>query len=113
MLVNDGKIEKMFIEDDVPGDPFNVSNAETMIKYINPNYEIPKSIALFTRPGCSFCAEAKDLLNKHQLKYEEHILNQDYSVKTLVAISGTTTVPQIFMNGERIGGAEQLKAMLK
>ena len=113
MLVDDGKIEKMFIEEEVPGDPFGNSNAETMLKYINPNVEIPKSIAVYTRPGCEFCAEAKELLNKNGLVFEEHVLNQDYSIKTLMAVSGGTQVPQIFMNGERIGGADDLKKILK
>lgn len=111
MLVNDGKIEKMFIEQEVAGDPFDASNAETMLKHLNQ--EIPKSVAIYTRPGCQFCFEAKELLKKNNVAYEEHVLNQDYSVKTLMAISGTTSVPQIFMNGERIGGADKLKALLK
>lgn len=111
MLVNDGKIEKLFVEEDKPGDPFNVSDAVTMLKYINKDVQIPKSTAIYTRPGCEYCAEAKEILKKNKINYEEHILNKDYSVKTLVAISGSTTVPQIFMNGERIGGADQLKKM--
>jgi len=36
MLVDDGVIEKMFIEPDVPGDPFEVSDADTLLNYINP-----------------------------------------------------------------------------
>jgi peroxiredoxin len=38
MVVNDGKIEKMFIEpgldDNCPSDPFEVSDADTMLKYL-------------------------------------------------------------------------------
>ena len=36
MIVDDGVIEKMFIEPDVDGDPFAVSDAETMLQYLNP-----------------------------------------------------------------------------
>ena len=111
MLVVDGKIEKMFIEEEVPGDPFTKSDAETMLKYINPKVEIPKSVAIFTRPGCPYCAEAKDILKQQGLKYEEHVLNEDYGIKTLLAVSGKTAVPQVFINGERIGGADQLKKL--
>ena len=113
MLVNDGTIEKMFIENEEPGDPFSQSDADTMLKHINPSYETPKSVAIYTRPGCEFCHQAKELLNKNKVRYEEHILNKDYSIKTLVAISGSTKVPQVFMNGERIGGADQLATILK
>ena len=113
MVVDNGTIEKMFIEKETPGDPFEVSNADTVLKYINGNGDIPKSVAIYTRPGCSFCAEAKTLLKKNDVVYEEHVLNRDFSIKTLVALSGSTKVPQIFMNGERIGGAEDLKKILK
>lgn len=111
MLVNNGTIEKVFVEEEKPGDPFSVSDADTMLKYLKA--EIPKSVAIYTRPGCSFCAEAKEILKRNNVVYEEHILNKDYSIKTLKAISGRTSVPQIFIEGERIGGAEELKKLYK
>jgi len=112
MVVNDGTIQKMFLEEEVAGDPFNRSNAESVLNYLNPNEEIQKSISIYTRTGCQFCTGAKDLLNKNNLKYEEHILNKDYSIKTLVALSGTTLVPQIFIDGLRIGGLDELKKII-
>ena len=110
MLVNNGVIEKMFLEQEVPGDPFDASTAETMLKYLKA--DISKSVAIFTRPGCEFCFEAKELLKKNNMQFAEHVLGKDYSIKTLMAISGGTQVPQIFINGERIGGADKLKKML-
>lgn len=112
MLVNDGVIEKMFIEQEIPGDPFQVSDADTMIKFLDESYEIPKSISVFTRVGCEYCVKAKELLDKKGLKYEEHVLNKDFGIKTLIALSGATKVPQVFINGERIGGADQLEKFL-
>jgi len=109
MLVNDGTIEKMFIEEETPGDPFDSSDAVTMLKHLNADIDLPKSFTVFTREGCGFCHEAKELLESKGVDYEEHVLNLDYSIKTLVAISGGTTVPQIFANGEKIGGAAELK----
>lgn len=111
MIVEDGTIKKMFIEEDKPGDPFDVSNAETMLK--SEGVTIPSSYTIFTRNGCSFCAEAKNALNEMNIKYEEHVLNEDYSIKTLVAISGEKNVPQVFKDGQRIGGSEQLLEHLK
>jgi glutaredoxin-like protein len=111
MIVNDGTIEKMFIENEEPGDPFGSSDADTMLSSLS--IEIPKSVTIFTRPGCGFCVKAKELLDTKGLKYEELVLNNDYSIKTLKAVSGTTTVPQVFINGERIGGSEELSALLK
>jgi len=109
MLVNDGKIEKMFLEEEVAGDPFDASTAETMLKYLNPKMEIPPSVAVYTRKGCEFCFEAKNYLKEMGLAYEEHVLGEDFSVKTLVAVSGSTTVPQIFINGKRLHGFDELK----
>lgn len=107
MHVVDGVIKKMFIEEETPGDPFDNSNAETMLNYLN--VEVPPSVAVYSRPGCPFCAEAKDLLNKKGVAFEEHVLNKDYTVKTLVAVSGQTAVPQVFVNGKHIGGSDELK----
>jgi glutaredoxin-like protein len=113
MVVNDGVIEKMFIEEEIPGDPFGNSDADTMIKYLNPELETPKSVAVYTRPGCEFCAKAKDMLAESGMKYEEHVLNVDYSIKTLLAISGDTKVPQVFIDGVRVGGSDKLAEFLK
>lgn len=112
MLVNDGTIEKMFIEQEVDGDPFDTSDAVTMLKHINPNVEIPKSITIFTREGCEYCHAAKEMLEAKNLEYEEHVLGLDYTIKTLLGISGGTTVPQVFINGEKVGGSEELKKYL-
>lgn len=110
MVVNDGVIEKTFIEEEKPGDPFDTSNAETVLGYLGA--DVPKSYTVYSRPGCPFCEEAKALLKDKGIDFEEHVLNKDYSIKTLVAISGGTKVPQVFANGERIGGADQLKKLL-
>ena len=36
VLVRDGVIEKMFVEPEEPGDPFHVSDADTMLDYVAP-----------------------------------------------------------------------------
>lgn len=113
MYVENGVIKKTFIEEEVPGDPFGNSDADTMIKFLDPSFEIPKSYAIFTRHGCEFCFNAKELLKKNNISFEEHVLGEDFSIKTLVAVSGTTKVPQVFANGERIGGFDQLSKVLK
>src|SRR3954467_7429444 len=71
MLVKDGVVEKMFIEPQKPGDPFEVSDADTMLTYINPKAKIPDQVAIFTREGCAFCARAKELLTQLGYEYAE------------------------------------------
>ncbi|WP_276679192.1 glutathione peroxidase [Thalassolituus oleivorans] len=112
MLVRDGNIEKMFIEPQKPGDPFEVSDADTMLNYINCNAALPQSVALFTKPGCPFCAKAKEALQQAGLEYEEILMGRDASITSLRAVSGRETVPQIFIGGSHIGGSDDLETWL-
>ncbi|WP_370978020.1 glutathione peroxidase [Agaribacterium sp. ZY112] len=113
MLVNDGVVEKMFIEADVPGDPFEVSDADTMLNYVAPNAILPPKISLFTKPGCPHCANAKAALDEKGLAYEVIELGSDgISYTSLAAVSGQLTAPQVFVDGEHIGGSEDLSAWL-
>ncbi len=112
MLVKNGVVEKMFIENEEPGDPFKVSDADTMLKYVAPEHKLQESITVFTKPGCPFCAKAKQNLIDKGLQYEEVILGQDATTVSLRAISGRSTVPQVFIGGKHIGGSEELEAFL-
>ena len=108
MLVKDGTIEKMFIEPEKPGDPFEVSDAQTMLTYINPQAVKPKLVSLFTKVGCPFCARAKAMLKEQGLNYEEIVLGKDITTRSLRAVTGATTVPQVFVDGKLIGDSEAL-----
>lgn len=104
MLVDDGVITKMFIEPEVDGDPFTVSDADTMLQHLEPGATPPSSVLLIGRPGCSHCARAKAILSRAGLVYEEVAATP----RNLRAVSGKTTTPQIFIDGKLIGGAEEL-----
>ncbi|NER24810.1 MAG: glutathione peroxidase [Symploca sp. SIO1C2] len=108
MLVKDGIVEKMFIEPEVPGDPFEVSDAETMLKYINPKAEKPKLVSMFSKVGCPFCARAKAALKARGMTYQEIVLGKDITTRSLQAVSGAATTPQVFIDGKLIGGADDL-----
>lgn len=113
MLVRDGVIEKMFIEPDVTGDPFEVSDADTLLNYLNPQAQPPKRITLLGKPGCSHCTRAKAALDARGLKFEEITVgSHGVSLATLHAVSGRGTTPQIFIEGEHIGGADELESWL-
>ncbi len=110
MLVKDGVIEKMFIEPEVEGDPYETSDADTMLKYIAPDADKPLSVSILSRRGCPHCARVKQLMADSGIEYEELILHRDYSDRSLRAISGASTFPQIFIDGRHIGGADALEA---
>ena len=113
MLVRDGLIEKMFMEPDKPGDPFEVSDADTMLDYINPHANKPDQVAILTREGCGFCAKAKALLKEMGYAYGEIKLNHSDRSRIVGAITGRGTVPQVFVNGKHIGGLEELERLAK
>ncbi|CAM9943609.1 unnamed protein product [Chrysoparadoxa australica] len=106
MVVNDGVIEKMFIEPNVPGDPFEVSDADTMLDYIQPGAERPREVTLFSKPGCPHCARAKELLDKKGIRFTEI---KGVRTSTLRSLGGQGTYPLIFINGENVGGADELE----
>ncbi len=112
MLVRDGVIEKMFVESDVPGDPFDVSDADTMLSYLDPNAARPHDVTVFSRPGCEFCARAKGMLRDAGIEFEELVLNRDYTDQTLRAVADATTYPQVFIDGKHVGGSDDLETWL-
>jgi peroxiredoxin len=113
MLVRNGTIEKMFVEPQEPGDPFKVSDADTMLRYINPRAKKPDQVAILTREGCSFCANAKQRLADAGYDFVEVPLPHTIRTKAVGAIAGAQTVPQVFVNGRLVGGTNELEAFLK
>jgi glutaredoxin-like protein len=108
MLVDDGVIKKMFIEPEKDGDPFEVSDADTMLKHLDPNAKPPHDVVLFTKPGCSFCATAKKQLSDKGWPYEE----VPSTPRNLRAVSGKASTPQVFVDGKYIGDSEALTSFL-
>jgi len=100
----------MFIEPDKDGDPFEVSDADTMLQYIKPGAVAPQPALVFARPGCRHCARAMALLDAQGQDYD--VIEQDHHVtaRTLRAVSGSATWPQVFIAGKLIGNADDLEA---
>src|SRR3954466_6715654 len=113
MLVRDGVIEKMFIEPEKEGDPFEVSDADTMLQYLAPDAKAPEPAVIFTKAGCPHCARAKQLLKSLGYAYSEVKLDHSERSRVVGAITGRGTVPQVFVNGRHIGGLEELQQWAK
>jgi glutathione-dependent peroxiredoxin len=111
MLVNDGRIEKMFIEPDKPGDPFEVSDADTMLAYLDPSRRMG-AVMMFARPGCPFCARAERMLEERGIPYERVNLGHGITMNSVRAATGAAKVPQVFIAGRLIGGSDALKTYL-
>jgi peroxiredoxin len=113
MLVRDGRIEKMFLEPPEPGDPLKVSDADTMLHYLDPKARAPDQVAVLSREGCPFCAEAKTMLQDAGVEFVDLPLPNTVRSRAVGAIAGAATVPQVFFNGRRVGGTEELRAFLE
>ncbi|WP_306393262.1 glutathione peroxidase [Telluria beijingensis] len=112
MLVRDGLIEKIFIEPEREGDPFEVSDADTMLAYLAPDATVPEPVVMFSRPGCPHCARAKAALRENGVHYTD--ISEDQKINTIVlrGVTGRMTWPQVFVGGELIGGADEVQAWL-
>ena len=56
--------------------------------------------------------ELVKLTEAHGFDYEELVLNRDYTDRTLRAVTGATTFPQVYIDGKHVGGADELEAFL-
>lgn len=106
MVVDDGVVTQAFVEPDVPGDPFEVSDADTVLKALGGR-PVP-DVLLFTKPTCGHCARAKEALAAAGLPYTE----LPATPRALAALPGTQTTPQVYVDGAWIGGADELVSWL-
>lgn len=71
-----------------------------------------KKIELYTTKFCPFCSRAKALLDDKGYKYDLHELDNDRAKrKELEEKTGQNTVPYVFIDGDLIGGYDDLKAL--
>lgn len=69
-------------------------------------------IEIYTTPFCGYCARAKGLLDSKGAPYEEMDVMMDEKKRTeMRERSKRSTVPQIFINGQHIGGSDELAAL--
>jgi len=70
-------------------------------------------VEIYTSPFCGYCRRAKVLLDRKGIEYEEFgvMTNPSHQARMLKRSNGRTTVPQVFINGEHIGGSDDLFAL--
>ena len=70
-----------------------------------------KSVTMYTTDYCPFCSSAKSLLAKRKIDYTEINLARDADGRNeLVEKTGMITFPQIVIDGETLGGFQELLA---
>ena len=73
---------------------------------------MPK-IEVYTKFLCPFCSRAKALLSSKNVQFDELDITMDRDLRTamIARANGRTTVPQIFINDQHIGGSDELAAL--
>ena len=70
-------------------------------------------IEIYGKPNCPFCDKAKSLCEQKKLEYEYKQLDVDFTREELFEqFPGARTFPQIRVDGENIGGYDNLNARL-
>jgi glutaredoxin 3 len=66
-------------------------------------------VTIYTTEPCGYCRTAKALLDKRGVDYEEINLARDPEGRAeLVRVTGMMTFPQVMIDGESIGGYQEL-----
>ena len=69
-------------------------------------------VVIYSTRFCPYCVRAKKLLDAKGVEYNEIRVDTDMHMrKEMVERSGRTSVPQIFINQEHIGGCDDLYAL--
>lgn len=71
------------------------------------------NIVIYTKDYCPYCAMAKELLKQKQQTFTEVRIDvhPERRAEMISKSNGRTTVPQIFINGQHIGGCDDLHAL--
>ena len=69
-------------------------------------------IEMYTTQWCGYCARARSLLEKKGAAYDEMDVMEDEGKRAeMRSRTNRTSVPQIFINGQHIGGSDELAAL--
>ena len=60
---------------------------------------------VWSKDNCPYCVQAKALLNQKNIQFEERKIGEGWTKEQLLeAVPSARTVPQIFLDGELVGG---------
>ena len=73
----------------------------------------PRKIEIYTAMFCPFCIRAKQLLDSKKVMYSETDVTAKLGLRKAMIerAGGRTSVPQIFIDGQHIGGCDELMAL--
>lgn len=70
-------------------------------------------VEIYSKPQCPFCVQAKALAEREGYELTYKMLDEDFDRETLMeTFPGARTFPQIIVDGEKIGGFTEFKAIV-
>lgn len=71
------------------------------------------TVEVYARPMCPYCTRAKGLLDSKGIKYAEYNIWEDTARKPEMVkrANGGSSVPQIFINDDHVGGCDELMTL--
>lgn len=73
-----------------------------------------KKVVIYSKANCSYCDWAKQLLDNKKVKYDVIRVDLDADkLEEMIRLSNRRTTPQIFIDGQAIGGFDDLSALDK
>lgn len=72
------------------------------------------NVIIWSKYDCSFCDQAKELLRRYGIAFEEKKIGDGYTKEELLeAVPNARSVPQIFINDRHIGGFNELQKYIE
>ena len=69
-------------------------------------------VLIYSRSWCGFCKQAKSLLEQKGVPYDVIDIEQQPEKRgEMIELTGRTSVPQLFINQQPIGGCDDLMAL--
>lgn len=70
-------------------------------------------VEIYTRWGCGYCVSAKALLDRKGTSYAEYdvTMGGEKRAEMLSRVPGAMTVPQILIDGQPVGGSDDIHAL--
>ena len=70
-------------------------------------------VEIYSKPQCPYCVQAKALAEREGYELTYKMLDEDFNRETLMeTFPGARTFPQIIVDGNKIGGFTEFKALV-
>jgi glutaredoxin 3 len=79
----------------------------------SPQHALMANVEIYTWRACPFCIRAKALLDRKGVDYTEYAIDGDEAARAVMASKsgGRRSVPQTFIDGQHVGGCDDLHAL--